>query len=112
MNGAPFKSWTDRLLEMAIALVAVGLLLNWAWALIQPLIPVIGDHWGIGCHCVIHCSTESEMVMPRCYRACRMRDAQRPTGDWQQDIPSLDEFSAQFRVMRHPDPTVPIAVVK
>lgn len=41
MNGAPFKSWTDRLLEMAIALAAVGLLLNWAWSLIRPLIPVI-----------------------------------------------------------------------
>jgi hypothetical protein len=41
VNGAPFKSWTDRLLEMAIALAAVGLLLNWAWSLMRPLIPII-----------------------------------------------------------------------
>lgn len=48
MNSAPFKSWTDRLLEMAIALVAVGLLLNWAWTLIRPLIPVIVIIGGLG----------------------------------------------------------------
>ncbi|HVE45137.1 MAG TPA: hypothetical protein VNA57_00115 [Acidimicrobiales bacterium] len=35
------KSWLDRLLETAVALVAVGLLLNWAWQLIEPLAPVL-----------------------------------------------------------------------
>lgn len=48
MNGAPLKSWSDRLLEMAIVLVAVGLLLNWAWSLIRPLIPVIVIIGGLG----------------------------------------------------------------
>ncbi len=37
----PMRSWLDRLLEMAIGLVVIALLLNWAWALIRPLIPVI-----------------------------------------------------------------------
>jgi hypothetical protein len=41
MNTNPVKSWTDQLLEMAVALVAIGLLLNWAWQLIQPLVPVL-----------------------------------------------------------------------
>jgi hypothetical protein len=36
----PLKSWVDRLLEIAIALTAAALLLNWAWLLIRPLIPV------------------------------------------------------------------------
>ncbi len=48
MNGAPLKSWTERLLEMAVALVAVGLLLNWAWTLIRPLIPVMVIIGGLG----------------------------------------------------------------
>lgn len=34
-------SWLERLLEAAVALVAVGLLLNWAWRLIHPLIPFL-----------------------------------------------------------------------
>ena len=37
----PMKSWLDRLLEMAIGLVAVGLLLNWAWQLLKPLVPIV-----------------------------------------------------------------------
>lgn len=41
MNGAPFKSWTDRLLEMAVALVAVGLLLNWARTRIGESLPLV-----------------------------------------------------------------------
>jgi len=36
----PLKSWVDRLLEIAIALAAAALLLNWAWRLLRPLIPV------------------------------------------------------------------------
>lgn len=48
MNAAPLKSWTDRLLEMAIVLVVVGLLLNWAWSLIWPLMPVIVIIGGLG----------------------------------------------------------------
>lgn len=51
MNAGPVKSWTDRLLEMAVALVATGLLLNWAWQLIQPLVPVLvvaGVFYGAG----------------------------------------------------------------
>lgn len=35
------KSGLDRLLEMAIALVAIALLLNWAWQLIRPLLPIM-----------------------------------------------------------------------
>lgn len=41
MTGNPLKSGLDRLLEMAIVLVAIGLLLQWAWQLIRPLIPVV-----------------------------------------------------------------------
>jgi MFS superfamily sulfate permease-like transporter len=41
MNPAPMKSWLDRLLETAILLVVIALLLNWAWNLIRPLIPVL-----------------------------------------------------------------------
>ena len=41
MNTGPVKSWVDRLLEMALALVAIGLLLQWAWQLIRPLVPVL-----------------------------------------------------------------------
>ena len=37
----PVKSWTQRLLEFALSLVAAGLLLNWAWRLLQPLVPVV-----------------------------------------------------------------------
>jgi xanthine/uracil permease len=35
------KSWLRQLLETAVGLVAVGLLLNWAWRLLRPLVPVI-----------------------------------------------------------------------
>lgn len=41
MSYPPVKSWLDRLLEFAIVLAAIGLLLNWAWHLIRPLVPVI-----------------------------------------------------------------------
>lgn len=37
----PVKSWSERLLEFAVTLVAVGLLLNWAWQLIRPLVPLL-----------------------------------------------------------------------
>ena len=37
----PFKTWLDRLLESAIMITAVALLLNWAWMLIKPMIPII-----------------------------------------------------------------------
>lgn len=35
------KSWLRQLLEMAVGLVAVGLLLNWAWRLLRPLVPML-----------------------------------------------------------------------
>ncbi len=44
MNRTPFgpaQSWLDRLLEMAVLLVVIGLLLNWAWNLIRPLVPIM-----------------------------------------------------------------------
>lgn len=43
-----FKSWTDRLIQFGIAVVALALMLNWAWTLIRPLIPVIVFIAGIG----------------------------------------------------------------
>lgn len=48
MISNPMKSWLDRLLEMAIALAAIGLLLDWAWQLIRPLIPVLLVIAGLG----------------------------------------------------------------
>lgn len=36
-----YRSWSQRLLEFALLLVAVGLLLNWAWQLLRPLLPVL-----------------------------------------------------------------------
>lgn len=41
MSSPPFNSWTDRLLEMAVTLVAVALLLNWTWQLVRPLLGVL-----------------------------------------------------------------------
>lgn len=41
MNYGPVQSWLNRLLEVAVILVVVGLLLNWAWSLIRPLVPVL-----------------------------------------------------------------------
>ncbi len=35
------KSWLRQLLETAVGLVTVALLLNWAWRLLRPLVPVI-----------------------------------------------------------------------
>ncbi len=37
----PFKSWPQRLLELALALLAAALMLNWAVALLRPLMPVL-----------------------------------------------------------------------
>ena len=37
----PLKSWVDRIVEAAVGLVAAALLLNWAWILIRPLVPVL-----------------------------------------------------------------------
>jgi hypothetical protein len=34
------KSWLDRVLEVAVGLVVVGLLLNWAWDLLRPIVPI------------------------------------------------------------------------
>ncbi|MDQ6740630.1 MAG: hypothetical protein M3021_09785 [Actinomycetota bacterium] len=48
MNRQLGRSWLDRLLAMAISLAAVGLLLNWAWQLIRPLIPVMVVTVGLG----------------------------------------------------------------
>lgn len=41
MSTGPIKSRIDRLLEMAVALVAIALLVTWAWQLIRPLVPVV-----------------------------------------------------------------------
>ena len=35
------KSFGSRLLDLALSLLAVALLLSWAWALLRPLLPVI-----------------------------------------------------------------------
>jgi hypothetical protein len=37
----PVKPWLDRLLEIAIILVVIGVLLNVAYDLIMPLVPFI-----------------------------------------------------------------------
>lgn len=44
----PVKSWVDRLLETAVALVILGLLLNWAWSLLRPWVPVMVVIAGLG----------------------------------------------------------------
>ena len=41
MTSGPVKSWVDRLLELALTLVAIGLLLQWAWQLLRPLLPMV-----------------------------------------------------------------------
>jgi hypothetical protein len=43
----PVKSWLDRLLEFSITITAVALLLNWAWTLIKPLIPMVIIFMGV-----------------------------------------------------------------
>ena len=43
----PVKSWLDRLLEFSITITAVALLLNWAWTLMKPLIPVVIIFMGV-----------------------------------------------------------------
>ena len=40
-RAAPMKSFGSRLLDLALSLLAVALLLSWAWALLRPLLPVI-----------------------------------------------------------------------
>lgn len=35
------KSWSERLLEFALSVLAAALLLTWAWQLVRPLVPVI-----------------------------------------------------------------------
>jgi hypothetical protein len=47
MNYGPVQSWLNRLLEIAVLLVVVGLLLNWAWQLIRPLVPIIAVTAGL-----------------------------------------------------------------
>lgn len=46
-----FKSWPQRLLELALAVLAAALMLSWAWALLRPLIPVLVI--SIGCVALI-----------------------------------------------------------
>ncbi len=46
MNGYP-RTWLDRLLELAVTLVAIALLLTWAWQLLRPLVPVIAIGGGV-----------------------------------------------------------------
>lgn len=41
MSVGPARSWSERLLECAIAVLAVALLLDWAWQLLKPLVPII-----------------------------------------------------------------------
>jgi hypothetical protein len=35
----PIKPWTNRLVEFAVGVLAVALMLSWAWALLRPLVP-------------------------------------------------------------------------
>lgn len=37
----PMKSWTQRLLETALALAAAVWLVRWAWQVLQPLLPFL-----------------------------------------------------------------------
>ncbi len=37
----PVKSWSARLLEFAVAVLAAALMLDWAYRLLRPLAPVI-----------------------------------------------------------------------
>ncbi len=41
MSSDPVKPWLNRLLELAVGLLAAALMLSWAWALLRPLVPVI-----------------------------------------------------------------------
>ncbi len=41
MSRDPVTSWLDRLIELAVGLVVAGLLMTWAWQLLQPLVPVL-----------------------------------------------------------------------
>ncbi len=41
------RSWLNRLFEAAVLLVIVALLLNWAWQLLRPLVPVLVVAGGI-----------------------------------------------------------------
>ncbi len=41
MSRERFRSWLDRLIEVAVGLVVAGLLLTWAWQLLRPLVPVL-----------------------------------------------------------------------
>ncbi|HSH61438.1 MAG TPA: hypothetical protein VK988_17705 [Acidimicrobiales bacterium] len=41
MSRDPFRSWLDRLIELAVGLVVAGLLLTWAWQLLHPLVPML-----------------------------------------------------------------------
>ncbi len=41
MSRDPITSWLDRLIELAVGLVVAGLLMTWAWQLLQPLVPVL-----------------------------------------------------------------------
>ncbi len=42
------RTWTDRLLGFALAAAAAAWLLNWAWQLLQPLIPAVVVIGGLG----------------------------------------------------------------
>lgn len=37
----PIKPWSTRLVEFGVSVLAVALMLHWAWALLRPLVPVI-----------------------------------------------------------------------
>ena len=37
----PVKSWSASLVEAALAVLAAALMLDWAWRLLRPLLPVV-----------------------------------------------------------------------
>ncbi len=38
----PVKPWVNHFIEFAFGVLAAALMLSWAWALLRPLVPVIG----------------------------------------------------------------------
>lgn len=41
LMGRPFGSWGHRLMEFAVCMFVAAILLNWAWQLVRPVLPVL-----------------------------------------------------------------------
>jgi hypothetical protein len=59
----PIKPWTNRLVEFAVAVLAVALMLSWARALLRPLVPGLAVALGL-----IACLTAVVSCIARLWR--------------------------------------------